>query len=388
MHRGSAGSSVIFLLGEERMMLLRELPKVSKSTQAAALVVIVLALWMASGLFRSNDTDAGNQSQSTPLMAVEITTAQLDTVAREIELQGWLEPVQHLFLKAQTSGAIESVLVEKGTRVKQGEVLVQLDQAGRQNILTEAQARVKTAQSEQAAALSLRQQRLQSQLQLEQSEAALEAALAQLASVELDIANTSITAPFAGIVNDLPADVGELIERGDVVAEVIDDSAFDVSAQAAQQTLSELRIGQAVSVELITGQTLVGSLTYISSIADQQTRSFRVEARVENTVGAIAAGVSASLSIPVEQVEAVFITPSAFSLGESGELGVKAVDSDSRVIFLPIELVSTALDGAWVSGIPEGSQLITLGQGFVNVGEQVKTVPATQDVDSSLVSGS
>lgn len=369
-------------------MLLRELPKVSKSTQAAALVVIVLALWMASGLFRSNDTDAGNQSQSTPLMAVEITTAQLDTVAREIELQGWLEPVQHLFLKAQTSGAIESVLVEKGTRVKQGEVLVQLDQAGRQNILTEAQARVKTAQSEQAAALSLRQQRLQSQLQLEQSEAALEAALAQLASVELDIANTSITAPFAGIVNDLPADVGELIERGDVVAEVIDDSAFDVSAQAAQQTLSELRIGQAVSVELITGQTLVGSLTYISSIADQQTRSFRVEARVENTVGAIAAGVSASLSIPVEQVEAVFITPSAFSLGESGELGVKAVDSDSRVIFLPIELVSTALDGAWVSGIPEGSQLITLGQGFVNVGEQVKTVPATQDVDSSLVSGS
>lgn len=346
------------------------------SWQAAGLVVIVLALWMISGLFKSDESDKPSSLQTDSIMAVEIKTAQIDKVARKIVLQGQLDPVQHLFLKAQTSGAVESVLVQKGARVSKGAPLVLLDQGGRQNTLAEAQARVKTAQSAQTAAESLRQQRLQSQLQLEQSEAALEAALAQLASVELDISNTSITAPFSGIVNDLPADTGDLIERGDVVAELVDDSAFDVSAQAAQQTTSELRVGQSVIVELITGQTLQGSLTYISAVADPQTRSFRVEARVQNTTGAIAAGVSASVSIPVETVEAVFISPSALSLGDDGELGVKAVDNEDRVIFLAIELVSTALDGAWVSGIPVGSRLITTGQGFVNVGEQVSTVDA------------
>jgi len=355
---------------------------VRTSWLAAGIVVIVLTLWMSSGLLKTEDPDTTDTLQADALMAVEIKTVEVDEIAREIILQGQLEPVQHLFLKAQTSGAVESVLVRKGDRVNRDDPLVSLDQGGRQNTLAEAQARVKTAQSEQAAALSLTQQRLQSQLQLQQSEAALEAALAQLASVELDISNTSITAPFSGIVNDLPADIGALIERGDVVAEIVDDSAFDVSAQAAQQTLSELRIGQAVSVELITGQTLPGSLTFISSVADPQTRSFRVEARVQNTAGAIAAGVSASISIPVEQVEAVFISPSALSLGDNGELGIKAVDVNNRVLFFPIELVSTTLDGAWVSGIPQGSRLITLGQGFVNVGEQVRTVNADAPIGS------
>jgi len=47
------------------------------------------------------------------------------------------------------------------------------------------------------------------------------------------------------------------------------------------------------------------------------------------------------------------------------------------VEFRPIKLVSTTLDGAWVTGIEEGSRVITLGQGFVNTGEIVE--PHTAD---------
>lgn len=315
-------------------------------------------------------------------MTVEVKTVNAESMDREVSLQGQLEPVQHLFLRAQTSGTVTQILVNKGSRVDQGTALVQLDQGGRKNALAEAQARVKTARSEQKAARSLRKQRLQSQLQLEQAEASLEAALAQLANVELDLDYTTLLAPFNSIVNDLPIDHGALIERGDVVAELLDDSAFDVSAQASQQVLSSLRIGQTVSVELITGEVLAGTLTYISSIADAQTRSFRIEARVNNQQGSTAAGVSATLNIPVEKIEAVFITPSAISLGDDGELGVKAIDENNTVIFLPISLVSTSLDGAWVSGIPDGSRLITLGQGFVSTGETVtphQPAEATQE---------
>ena len=80
------------------------------------------------------------------------------------------------------------------------------------------------------------------------------------------------------------------------------------------------------------------------------------------------------MHIPVEQVNATFVSPSAMSLGEDGELGVKAVDENDKVIFLPIKLVSTSIDGAWVSGIPADTSVITMGQGFVNVGELVEPV--------------
>jgi len=91
--------------------------------------------------------------------------------------------------------------------------------------------------------------------------------------------------------------------------------------------------------------------------------------------------VSATLSIPVQEVEATFITPSSLSLGSDGELGVKAVDENNQVTFLPVTPISTTLDGAWVTGIANNTRLITLGQGFVNVGEEVRTTIA-EDADS------
>lgn len=347
---------------------------------AAAAVVIVLCLWMLSGLLKPDANSEPTSEPDTTAMVVEVQVLDIEPMDREISLQGHLEPVRHLFLRAETSGTVEKLHISKGATVRSGDALVTLDLGGRNNTRAEAQARVKTARSEQAAAQSLRQRGLQSQLQLEQADASLEAALAQLAAIELDISNTTISAPFDAIVNDLPVDIGELVERGDRVAELVDDSHFNVSAQASQQLLSSLEPGQSVTVDLRTGQQLPGRITFVSSIADPQTRSFTVEARVDNTNNAIAAGVSASLHIPVEKVEATFISPSALSLGDAGELGVKAVDTDDRVIFLPIEMVSTSIDGAWVTGIPAGTRVITLGQGFVNTGERVEARPADASV--------
>jgi len=317
---------------------------IKTSWLAAGIVVIALVLWMASGMLRSEDDDHQNASDAAEtLMRVEVIDVELNDMEREIVLQGQLEDT----------------------------LLVTLDPGGRENSLKEAQATVKSAESAQRAAASLKRQGLQSKLQLEQSQAQLEAARAVLASIELDIANTQIRSPFAGIVNDLPLSKGALADRGDVIAELVDDSSFEVSAQAAQQTVESLEVGQDVTVKLITGKLLPGKLTYISSVADSQSRSFKVEAKVDNPGKSIAAGVSASVIVPVAKIEAAFLTPSALVLGDDGELGVKIVADNNTVDFLPVALESTTLDGAWVTGIEAGTRVITLGQGFVSTGEEV-----------------
>lgn len=350
---------------------------------AAGVVVVALVLWMGSGLLgsRENDGDQSAANSTEPsVMKVEVVDIELLPMAREIILQGQLEAHRQLLVRAKTSGTVDTLEIIKGERVAAGASLVTLDLNSRETSLSEAHANVKTAQSEQQAAQTLRKQGLQSQVQLEQAEARLEAARAALARIELDISYTEITAPFAGVINSLPVEVGDLIERGGIVAELVDDSSFRVTAQAAQQTIAELKPGQKVTVRLITGQVLPGTLTFIASVADSATRSFTVEAEVANPAAAIAAGVSASLVVPVEQVEAAFITPSALALGDAGELGVKIVDTGNKVVFVPIELVSTTLDGAWVTGIADASRVITLGQGFVNIGDVVDpqtSTPAT-----------
>ncbi len=353
--------------------------RLNTSWKAAVFVVIVLAVWMLSGLLKSDNTHSDNtaSNDSTALMTVEVETTESSITSRELSLQGQLAAIREVPVSAQTSGVVKNLVTRKGARVRAGDTLVKLDEANRGNTLTESLAAVKTARSEQAAALSLQRQRLQSEVQLQQAEAVLESALATLASVELDINYTTIKAPFAGVVNALPVQLGTLVERGDVIAHIVDDTAFKASATVSQQSLSRLFIGQSVSVSLITGEQLQGKVSFISSVADSSTRSFAIEALIDNSSDAIAAGISATLVIPIEKIEATFVTPSTLSLGSDGTLGIKALDDDSRVIFLPIELVSTSVEGAWVTGIPNKTRMITLGQGFVNAGEQVRTLNDT-----------
>lgn len=349
---------------------------------AAGMLVLALALWMASGAFSSNSSEAeqsetNTQKDPTAPMKVEYIDVQLSPKSRDIVLQGQLEPKRHLAMRAETSSTVEVISVDKGQRVNKGDTILNLSLEGRRSDLLEAQAQLNSASSQQQAAASLRQKGLQSQLQLEQSQAALAAARAQLDRIQRDITYTKISAPFSGVINDVPVEVGEMIDRGAVVAELVDNSGFTVSAQVAQQTLAQLELGKSISVELITGDVLPGKLTYISSLADSATRSFTVEAEVENVDGKYAAGVSASMVVPVEQIEAVFLSPSALSLGDSGDIGVKTIDENQQVVFTPVKLVSSSLDGAWVTGIPDGSRVITLGQGFVKPGQIVEPVLAT-----------
>jgi len=336
---------------------------------AAGVLVLALALWMASGLLKnpntepkSSNAEASVKEQSgsdtvlnEDIQKVQVEIADLESRSREIVLQGQLEPARVIDIRAEISSTVETVPVKKGQRVKANALLVTLALNGRDDDLTNA--RVTYALGEQKAAAELFQQGLQSESRSQQTAAALATAVAERNRRIREIENTKISAPFR------------------------------VTAQVAQQGVSVLRVGQAVTLELITGQELAGTLSFVSSMGDAQTRSFTVEADVENPGSNISAGVSASLKIPVETVESVFLTPSALSLGDRGELGVKLVDANNIVEFVPVTLLSTNIDGAWVSGIPTGSRIITLGQAFVAIGEQVDPVLANNEDEALNVSG-
>ena len=60
-------------------------------------------------------------------------------------------------------------------------------------------------------------------------------------------------------------------------------------------------------------------------------------------------------------------------LSDEGNLGVRAVNENNEVKFLPINIIEDTNDGIWVTGIPNLSKLIVLGQGFVRNGEKVET---------------
>jgi multidrug efflux system membrane fusion protein len=177
------------------------------------------------------------------------------------------------------------------------------------------------------------------------------------------------------VVDDDLVELGDFVGIGDPVARVIDLDPIVVTAQVSQQQIGELTIGDEASARLLTGQTVEGVVRYIGSMSNEATRTFKIEVEVANPDHAIAAGVTARLSIPTRTVQAHLLSPELLSLGEDGELGIKTVGNDNRVEFHPVSIVQASPEGVWFTGLPDTSRIITVGQGFVQAGQNVRPIP-------------
>lgn len=337
-------------------------------------LVIALGLWMASGDISGEDPPevpvAVTPSPSDP-MKVRVRQVSAESVTRRVVVQGQLEPWRAVELRAETQGLVAEVLVPRGSRVSAGDPLVRLDRGDRESRLARAEASVNKSRSVLKASRRLASKNLQSDEIIRAQEADLAAAEAELAAVLLDIDRTEIRAPFDGVVESRPVEVGTLLERGDVVLSLVDDTRLKATAQVPQSDVSNLQPDQRVVVRLMNDETLEGRLSFISRLADSSTRSFRVEVEVGNPKQQFAAGISAVLVFPVESVLGHFVSPSLLVLDDVGRVGIITVDESDTAVFYPVELVRAETGGAWVTGLPGQVRLVTFGQGFIRPGERV-----------------
>ena len=132
-----------------------------------------------------------------------------------------------------------------------------------------------------------------------------------------------------------------------------------------------LSLGNKARVTLVNGDLLDGKITYLSRQADPVTRSYRVEATVDNPQFSILAGMSGQLQIEGQPQQAHLVSASVMLLDDLGRLVVRAVDQQAVVRSYGITTVGESSEGVWVAGLPEQVALITVGQNYVTNGEQV-----------------
>jgi multidrug efflux system membrane fusion protein len=266
--------------------------------------------------------------------------------------------------------------VVEGSRVTTGDVLCEIAVDTRESDLMEARSRQQQTRVEYDATQDLRRQGLTSEVSLVQAKAAYDSATAALARAQLALDNTRIKAPFDGIVERRPAEVGDLLDRGAVCASLLDDDPMLLVGMVPEQQIGKLKPGARVDAELLTGEKVAATVTYLSRSADSMSRSYRIEATAEQPDG-IRDGITAEMFIAAATTRAHLIPPSALTLDDSGIVGVKTLDDENTVTFMPVTVVgdetSQVSAGVWVTGLPNQVTLITHGQEIVFPGQQVES---------------
>ncbi len=322
--------------------------RIRASLAIPAILAIALLVFVASGC------------ASHSAVAVTTAVATNQELATTIDLSGVLVPAQTADISSQIAGKVTSLGFQVGDAVKAGDVLMQLDTASLNAQLAQAGAGLQSAQAavgeagNQAAVdkISLdsaqksydRTKALfdsgavsQSDLDdatdklgtaqkqydnasgpaLDQAEAAVSTARANINSIDVQLSETTIKSPLAGVLSSRNVNVGEVVSPGVAVMSVVDASSLKLRSTVTQDTLPLLALGQEMDVVIdsFPNRVYQGSVTTLGPIAVSTGEVFPIEVTIKND-GHLMAGLAAHASAGVKA--SGIVVPSSAVVQSSG----------------------------------------------------------------------
>jgi multidrug efflux system membrane fusion protein len=353
----------------------------------ATAIALALAVWMLSGIGTAPESAGDERAVGREAveggerpMRVLVVRSAARTIPSVVELSARTEPNRRVELRVETEGRVVELGADRGARVESGAAIATLDMRERAALLTEAEALIEQSQLQYEAALELKDQQFVSDTQIAETRARVATAEAARERILLDIDRTGITAPFTGLLQERYVELGDYVQAGDEVAELVDTDPIIVVADVSEKHVTGLSAGGKGHTE-IGGKSYSGTIRYLAPVAATETRTFRVELAVANPDNEIKAGMTARLAIAAGEIRAHTLSPALLTLADDGTIGVKTVDEFDRVRFYPVTIEGATDDGVTITGLPDVASVISVGQGFVVDGQSV--IPVQNEADLS-----
>ncbi len=261
---------------------------------AAGLVLaIVLAWWVQQDRPKAGASSpaAGVPAGARPpgaggpggMPAVEVATVSTVRLVDDAQAVGTLKSRQSVVLRPEVGGRIVRFGFEEGRPVRQGQLMVQLDDSLPRAELSQAQAQLSIAQANMQRNRELVAQNFVSRRVLDESAASLQVAQAQVQLAQARLARTQVVAPFAGVAGIRQVNLGDFVREGADVVNLEDLSLLMVDFRLPERYQAQIQLGQNVEVTLdaLPGQTLTATVQAIDPQIDANGRSLLVRAAVE-----------------------------------------------------------------------------------------------------------
>lgn len=303
-------------------------------TVLSGFLLAVSAAMMAG--CHGGDAAAPAAIQTTQAQVVE--SRQLDAPVN-VRSTGTVHARESAVVSAQVMGRIQQVLVREGDSVRAGETLVVLDDAALHATVEQAQAGVKAAQNQQAAAETdaklaastlerykqLESEKSVSPQEMDEVKGRAEAAAARLEAVRAQtgvalaqeggartmLGYTRLVAPFAGVVTARMADPGTMAAPGVPLLQIDQAGALQLQATVDESAIGAIHKGMRVPVAIdAAAAEMTGTVAEIDAAADPASHSFTVKIDLPS-VTQLRAGMYGTAQFANGVRQAIFIPRSA-----------------------------------------------------------------------------
>ena len=358
-----------------------------KASRIAAVGLIAAAgLWIFSGYLIPHESESAAAARPSEVEAkvfrVGVIDSKIAPHSRKLVLSGRTEADRKVMVTSRASGVITELKVRRGSVVKAGDVIAVLSDEAREAQVEQARALATQRKTEIEAKRKLIESGALPKLDLVNLESQQKAADAALSAAEAERERGVVRAPFAGVVSDVPVEVGQATfsMTGREIAQIVALDPMLAVVEAPERKLAGIKVGDAADIRLVTGETVTGRIRYAAKSASPTTRTYRIEVQVENATGIIPDGITAEVVIKMAAVPATRVPRSALIFSASGDLGVRVVDAHDNVTFVPVTIMEDGQSFMWVGGVADGARVIVQGQDFVREGLRVETVAAVAEM--------
>ena len=328
------------------------------------------------------------------LSASDLGAAETREVRRELPLTGQLRPIHQALMRARVAGEVIEMRVKEGETVVSGQVLARIDPM-------ESRARLDVRQATLAANKATWENNERTRKNNEEllrkgfisqsaydttlanstvAQAQVKAAEANVALARRTLDDTTIKAPFAGLIAERSAQVGDKASVDMKLLNLVDLSRMEVEAGVPASEIPRVAPGQEVNfkVEGFGEKLFKGKIARINPQSQAGSRSIIVYVEVLNPDGALKGGMFAKGGLTLTRRDAVTAVPISALREERGETVVYAIENN-RLARIPVKTGARNEDEAWAeitasdnARVKPGIRVVKSNLGILNSGVEVK----------------
>ena len=365
-------------------------PATAMNTRIFNFLYFSLALTLSAGC---GEQQAAQTPKGRPPSPVRVATVVHQEVQRSVTLVGTVEPWKRSVVASEIEGLVLNFLVEEGMRVKRGQVLAKL-RTSRLNIRLnsalashrEAKTRYEQAGKDLVRVKALFEKELVTQKEYDDAiaeESALRQRLNQLqtmiSQVRDELAKSRIVAPFAGWITEEFTEVGQWVEAGGPVVELVDLSRLQVEVPLPERFVRDVRVNDPVSVVFdgLPGFKTDGRVFSVVAQADLTARTFPIKVEIPNSKSSVKSGMVSRVTLSVGAPYQALVVPKDALVLRGGREFVFLVH-EGKVNQIPVTPVLHLKEVVEVAGeLQPGMTVVVEGNERLLPGQPVRILDST-----------
>ena len=372
-----------------------------KTNRYPLLTTAVLALWACQVTLCGCDRGAAKRAPAENKARVQVEKIQTADMAETVKLNGEVAAVATVVLTPKVPGRLEQLAVQdetgktvplvEGTRVKAGQPLGVIDLATyvarerqAQAAMALANAQVEDAAREEQRVLALfkegaatEQMRDKATVGHKVSEAALSQAQAALDLARIDLDESTLKAPIAGVVTAKHIDAGNIVGPGAPLVTIQDVSQVKVVFCLPERALPQVQSGRTpvtIVADALGATPVTGVVTRLYPAVDKATRTITAEVLLANDDGRWRPGMFVRVEVETQRKTGVPVVP-ALAVLRSGEGTYAFAVREAQAVRCPLDLGILRAERYEVrQGLKAGDVVVVVGQRLLRDGQPVEIV--------------